>query len=47
MAPGSNLAEQALKEFEGAIDILYRGDLGKRARRILVRAITTSIALIY
>lgn len=36
MAPGCNLAEQALKEFDTALETLRRGDLGRRARRILV-----------
>lgn len=37
MAPGCNLAEQALKEFDMALETLQKGDLGRRARRILVR----------
>ncbi len=37
MAPGCNLAEQALKEFDVAVEMLQRGTVGVGARRILVR----------
>jgi hypothetical protein len=37
MAPGCNLAEQALREFDAAIEILNKGTVGTGATRILVR----------
>lgn len=43
MAPGCNLAEQALREFDAAIEILNKGTVGTGARRILVRLFLASI----
>jgi len=53
MAPACNLAEQALREFDAAIEILHRGTVGTGARRILVslfwghkRYLTASVSLL-
>ncbi|CAG7847734.1 SubName: Full=Uncharacterized protein {ECO:0000313/EMBL:CCA67892.1} [Serendipita indica DSM 11827] len=35
MSPGCNLAEQALREFDAAIEMLNHGTVGPKARRIL------------
>lgn len=47
MAPACNLAEQALREYDSAVEFLQRGTVGPQARRILVSQKSSALIFIH